>query len=275
MTKGADLTLINGQFCEDVSVSNRGLAYGDGLFETILVRDFRPLWLDDHLARLVSGAKQLNIPCDIAELKRDCARLLADFSKPVAALKIVITRGASMRGYTPHAARSERIVSIAAYTQNRLLWDDGIAVAVCQTQLSSQPKLAGIKHLNRLEQVLAAEEIHRRGFHEGLMTERGLVVEGSRSNLFVVVDGILLTPSLSRCGVDGIMRQRVLKHANALGLETRIKELGVSVLCGAEEAFVCNSLFGIWPISKVECAHMQIGPISRLLQREFDTYFYL
>ena len=88
-----------------------------------------------------------------------------------------------MRGYTPHAARSERIVSIAAYTQNRLLWDDGIAVAVCQTQLSSQPKLAGIKHLNRLEQVLAAEEIHRRGFHEGLMTERGLVVEGSRSNL--------------------------------------------------------------------------------------------
>ncbi|MBW2939204.1 aminodeoxychorismate lyase [Zhongshania aquimaris] len=275
MAKGADLTLINGQFCKDVSVGNRGLAYGDGLFETILVRDFRPLWLDDHLARLVSGAKQLNIPCDVAELKRDCARLLGDFSEPAAALKIVITRGASMRGYTPHAARPERIVSIAAYTQNRQLWDDGIAVAVCQTQLSSQPKLAGIKHLNRLEQVLAAEEIHRRGFHEGLMTERGLVVEGSRSNLFMVVGGILFTPSLSRCGVDGIMRQRVLKHANALGLETRIKEFGVSALCSAEEAFVCNSVFGIWPISKVECVHMQIGPISRLLQREFDTYFYL
>lgn len=268
-------SLVNGQFCELVSASNRGLAYGDGIFETILVRACQPLWLDDHLARLTSGAKQLNIPCDTAQIRRDCSLLLAGLNTSAAVLKVVLTRGSVARGYTPYAAKSDRIVSVSGYTQNCQPWDDGIALGLCQTQLSAQVRLAGIKHLNRLEQVLAAEELHRRGYREGLMMQDGLIVEGSRSNVFLVLDGKLFTPSLSRCGVDGVMRQHVLARADQLGISTSMKEFGVSLLQRAEEVFVCNSVFGIWPVNKVECMHKQIGPISRLLQREFHSYFYV
>jgi 4-amino-4-deoxychorismate lyase len=273
--KTAPITLVNGLFADDVAANNRGLAYGDGVFETILVRGSRPLWLDDHLQRLAAGAKQLSIPCDIATIKRDCIQLIAVFDAPMAVLKIVLTRGASLRGYTPHPASPDRIVSIAAYTPNRANWNSGIALALCQTQLSSQTRLAGIKHLNRLEQVLAAEELLRRGYQEGLMMLRGSVIEGSRSNVFCVVDGKLSTPSLSHCGVNGIMRQHILKHADELGIASTVREFGVSLLQRAEEVFVCNSVIGIWPVTKIECMHKQIGPISHLLQREFDTYFYV
>jgi 4-amino-4-deoxychorismate lyase len=275
MANNAVLSLVNGQFCDLVSASNRGLAYGDGVFETILVRACQPLWLDDHLARLASGAGQLNISCDISQIRRDCSLLLAGLNTSAAVLKVVLTRGAVARGYTPYAAESDRILSLSAYTQSYQSWDDGIALGLCQTQLSAQKRLAGIKHLNRLEQVLAAEELHRRGYHEGLMMQDGLIIEGSRSNVFLVLDGKLFTPSLSRCGVDGVMRQHVLARANQLGISINIKEFGVSLLQRADEVFVCNSVFGIWPVSKVECMHKQIGPVSRLFQREFHSYFYV
>lgn len=275
MANNAVLSLVNGQFCDLVSASNRGLAYGDGVFETILVRACQPLWLEDHLARLASGAKRLNILCDTSQIRRDCSLLLACLNTGAAVLKVVLTRGAVARGYTPYAAESDRILSVSAYTQSCQSWDDGIALGICQTQLSAQKRLAGIKHLNRLEQVLAAEELHRRGYNEGLMMQDGLIVEGSRSNVFLVLDGKLFTPSLSRCGVDGVMRQRVLARAEQLGISVNIIEFGVSLLQRAEEVFVCNSVFGIWPVNKVECMHKQIGPVSRLLQREFHSYFYV
>ena len=275
MAGALGLTLINGQFQEHISADNRGLAYGDGLFETILVRDSRPLWLEDHLRRLVEAAKQLTIPCDLAKLKQDCALLLTRIDHPFAVLKIVLTRGHVSRGYTPHHAPSERIVSVSIYTQNRMAWEQGVNLALCQIQLSEQRHLAGLKHLNRLEQVLAAEELARRGYQEGLMMQRGLIIEGSRSNVFCVVDGVLLTPSLSQCGVRGIMRQHIIKHAAKLGIDTSVRDIGVSLLQRADEVFICNSVFGLWPVKKIECMHKSIGPISRLLQREFDTYFYV
>lgn len=268
-------TLINGQFQEHISADNRGLAYGDGLFETILVRDSRPLWLEDHLCRLSEAAKQLAIPCDLVKLKRDCALLLTRIDQPFAVLKIVLTRGHVSRGYTPHHAPSERIVSVSNYTQNRNAWERGVDLALCQTPLSEQTQLAGIKHLNRLEQVLAGEELLRRGYPEGLMMQRGLIVEGSRSNVFCVANDVLITPSLSQGGVRGIMRQHIIKHAIKLGIEVRIRDIGISTLQRAEEVFVCNSVFGLWPVKKIECIHKSIGPVSRLLQREFDTYFYV
>jgi 4-amino-4-deoxychorismate lyase len=107
------------------------------------------------------------------------------------------------------------------------------------------------------------------------MMQRGLIVEGSRSNVFCVANDVLITPSLSQGGVRGIMRQHIIKHAIKLGIEVRIRDIGISTLQRAEEVFVCNSVFGLWPVKKIECMHKSIGPVSRLLQREFDTYFYV
>ncbi|WP_269620862.1 aminodeoxychorismate lyase [Zhongshania sp. BJYM1] len=275
MSNAVALTLYNGRFSQQVGAESRGLAYGDGIFETVLVRGSRPLWLEEHLQRLASGAKQLGIPCDLVEIRRDCTILIASLDTPMAVLKIVLCRGHVSRGYTPHLSTPDRVLSISPYSQNCSAWNNGIALAVCQTQLSSQTRLAGIKHLNRLEQVLAAEELLKRGYQEGLMMHGGRIIEASRSNVFFAVDGELVTPSLGLCGVSGIMRQQVLKHAANLAIPTRVCDLGISLLQQAEEVFVCNSVFGLWPVTKVECVHKEIGPISRLLQREFDSFFYV
>lgn len=266
--------LVNGRFSDEVSASNRGIAYGDGVFETVLVRGSQTLWLDEHLCRLQSGAKILNIPCDIAAIKHDCLRILAAFDEPLGVLKIILTRGTTARGYTPLKAESDRIVSVSSYKQHREMWDEGVVLAVCQTPLARQALLAGIKHLNRLEQVLAAEELHKRGYQEGLMMQAGCVIECSRSNVFAVVSGELITPSLSLCGINGIMRSKILSDTKSLGLPVRVKAFGISALVRAEEVFICNSVFGIWPVTKIECMHKEIGPMSRLFQQEYERYFY-
>jgi 4-amino-4-deoxychorismate lyase len=275
MADAGGLTLCNGRFTNNVAAESRGLAFGDGVFETVLIRSSRPLWLEEHLQRLVAGASVLNIPCDIAAIKRDCELVLASIDMPMAVLKIILCRGHVARGYTPHFSAPDRVLTISAYTPQLKAWNDGIALAVCQTQLSKQVRLAGIKHLNRLEQVLAADELLNRGYQEGLMMHGGRIIEANRSNVFLVVDGELVTPALGLCGVNGIMRQQVLKHADDLGISSRICDVGISLLQKAEEVFVCNSVFGIWPVTKVECMHKDIGPISRLLQREFDSFFYV
>lgn len=274
MANAGGLTLCNGRFNNNVAAESRGLAFGDGVFETLLIRSSRPLWLEEHLQRLSAGASALNIPCDIAAIKRDCALVLASIDMPMAVLKIILCRGHVARGYTPHFSAPDRVLTISAYTQQAKAWNEGIALAVCQTQLSKQVRLAGIKHLNRLEQVLAADELLNRGYQEGLMMHGGRIIEANRSNVFLVVDGELVTPALGLCGVNGIMRQQILKYADDLGIPSRICDVGISLLQKAEEVFVCNSVFGIWPVTKVECMHKDIGPISRLLQREFDSFFY-
>ncbi|WP_373084418.1 aminotransferase class IV, partial [Zhongshania sp.] len=109
----ASRTLVNGQRACSVDIDNRGLAYGDGLFETVLVRAGEPLWLAEHLQRLASGARRLQIPCDIDLLAFECSRLLLGVGPENVILKIVVTRGAVARGYSPLAAKSVRIVSLS------------------------------------------------------------------------------------------------------------------------------------------------------------------
>ncbi len=269
-------SLVNGQFANSISLDNRGLAYGDGLFETILVRNGSALWLDEHLQRLAQGARRLSIPCDTDVLAGDCSRLIANVGANDAILKIVLTRGAVNRGYSPLAAASHRIVSLSPLAPVATgYWQQGVALGLCQTRLARQPQLAGIKHLNRLEQVLAAGEMQRRGFDEGLvLDEAGKIIEATRSNVFMVVAGCLVSPSLNDCGVNGIMRQQILSTAKRIGLRVVIGAVEMSTLRKADEVFICNSVIGIWPVIKIECMHKAIGPLSRQLQREFESHFY-
>ncbi|WP_373091487.1 aminodeoxychorismate lyase [Zhongshania sp.] len=269
-------SMVNGQLANSISLDNRGLAYGDGLFETILVRKGSALWLGEHLQRLAQDAHRLHIPCDTGVLAGDCSRLLANLGANDAILKIILTRGAVSRGYSPRAAASHRIVSLSPVAPaSQGYWQQGVALGLCQTRLARQPQLAGIKHLNRLEQVLAAREMQGRGFDEGLvLDETGKIIEATRSNVFLAVGGCLVSPRLNDCGVNGIMRQQILAAAERIGLRVVIEAVEMSTLRKADEVFICNSVIGIWPVIKIECMHKAIGPMCRQLQREFESHFY-
>lgn len=258
--------LVNGEPGATLSASDRGLAYGDGVFETIRVLDGCPLMLARHLARLELGCERLGIPSVTDLIRDDLDAALADSPRDAVA-KLLVTRGAGTRGYAaPDQPVPTRIVSVAEYVQDDLALVEGISVSVSHVTLGRNVRLAGIKHLNRLEQVLAASELPD-GDVEGLMCdEDGQLVEGTRSNVFAVIDGSLQTPLLDRCGVAGILRDEIIEH-HAAGVGRMFPD----TLLAATEVFMCNSVFGIYPVSGlrmgVQTRVLPVGPVTRTLQQ--------
>jgi 4-amino-4-deoxychorismate lyase len=180
--------LVDGQPNDSLPVTNRGLAYGDGVFETILFNKLIPVLWQEHLERLFHACHilGLNLPDDIgAEWLRSCVQLLEQNQKDRAVIKIMIVRGSGERGYRslPDAAAHSIISMLPAPEIDPACYVDGMKLWVCKSRLSRNPLLAGIKHLNRLEQVMAAREWPDESFHEGLMLDvAGNIVEGTRSN---------------------------------------------------------------------------------------------
>jgi 4-amino-4-deoxychorismate lyase len=258
---------LNGQPCIGLPVHDRGLAYGDGLFETIRVADSQAPLLDRHLQRLRDGCQRLAIPIDTDELRNELARFFPVLGRGVA--KLIVTRGTGQRGYAPpEPCQPQRLLlgsPLPAYPpQNALA---GIRLFPCETRLAEQPRLAGIKHLNRLEQVLARAEWHDPAYAEGLMRDMsGRVVEGVFSNLFMVVDGELRTASLVRCGVAGVMRAEIMARASQHGRTVVESDISYAELLQADEVFLCNSLYGIWPVTALAERVWPVGPLTRKLQ---------
>ncbi len=247
------LTLVNGEQREHVSVSNRGLAYGDGVFTTVKVIQQRPQLWAAHRRRLARDCAKLALTFDAAALEREAAGLCAEMSS-LAVLKIILTRGEGERGYRPPAGDAVRILQAAPLTPPPSAYlERGVAVTVCKLRLSDTPALAGVKHLNRLEQVLARAEWGDE-YQEGLMLDAdGHVVEGTMSNLFVVRGDELLTPMLDRCGVAGVMRERIIAGADRVR-ETRLR---LDDLYRAEGVFICNAVIDAWPVARIgdkDCA---------------------
>ena len=258
---------IDGRPAALLPVTDRGLAYGDGLFETIAVRQGRMALLERHLQRLGEGAQRLRLPLDLALVRAELLAFASELGNGVA--KLIVTRGDGLRGYAPPAdAHCRRILSGSpppAYPVRHRL--DGIRLYPCATRLAEQPLLAGLKHLNRLEQVLARAEWQDPACAEGLMCDSsGRVIEGVFSNLFMVRGGELLTPSLARCGVAGVMRAEVLARAAAAGVATQIGDLDYATLLAADEVFLCNSQYGIWPVVALDSHSWPVGELTRKLQ---------
>jgi 4-amino-4-deoxychorismate lyase len=250
-----------------LSVKDRGLAYGDGLFETIAVRSGRPTLFERHLQRLELGCQRLGIPFERERIVDESLTFAGQLGEGV--MKLILTRGDGLRGYAPPAdVRTRRILQGSppsvyppAHAQQ------GVRLFPCHTRLSQQPLLAGLKHLNRLEQVLARGEWQDSEHAEGLMCDTDeRVIEGVYSNLFLVRDGALLTADLSRCGVAGVMRAELLDQAGELNLVTHIRDLALSDLESADEVFLCNSVYGIWPVSGYGLLSWPVGPLTRKLQ---------
>ncbi|NBA94188.1 aminodeoxychorismate lyase [Pseudomonas sp. R5(2019)] len=258
---------VDGQSADALSLKSRGLAYGDGLFETIAVKAGHPLLLELHLQRLALGCQRLGIAADQALVRSEVCAYAAGMGEGV--LKLILVRGDSQRGYAPDPhAPARRILQAsppAAYPASHA--ELGVRLYPCKTRLAEQPLLAGLKHLNRLEQVLARAEWHDSEHAEGLMLDTsGRLIEGVYSNLFLVRDGQLLTADLSRCGVAGVMRAALLEQAPSLGLSVSIAELYPQDLEHADEVFVCNSVYGIWPVRAFTSLNWSAGPVTRKLQ---------
>ncbi|MGL6241758.1 aminodeoxychorismate lyase [Pseudomonas sp.] len=258
---------VDGQPADALSLKDRGLAYGDGLFETIAVRGGQPLLLDRHLARLAVGCSRLAITADHELIRSELLAYAAALGEGV--LKLIVTRGDSLRGYAPDpSAQARRILQgnpPAAYPAVHA--ELGVRLFPCATRLSRQPLLAGLKHLNRLEQVIARGEWQDAEHAEGLMLDRtGRVIEGVFSNLFLIRDGVLITADLKRCGVAGVMRAELLFQAESLGIPTQITDISLDQLQWADEVFVCNSVYGVWPVRAYAALSWSVGPLTRKLQ---------
>ncbi|WP_416362774.1 aminodeoxychorismate lyase [Pseudomonas sp. NFX183] len=258
---------VDGQPADSVPLKDRGLAYGDGLFETIAVKAGQPVLLDRHLQRLEEGCRRLALITDHALIRNEVLAYAAALGDAV--LKLILTRGDSQRGYgiNPGAPVRSILQGNPPATYPHAHATDGIRLFACATRLAEQPLLAGLKHLNRLEQVIARAEWQDAEHAEGLMLDMsGRVIEGVFSNLFLVRNGVLLTADLNRCGVAGVMRAEILAQAHALGIPLAVADISVEQLQQADEVFVCNSVYGIWPVRSCAAMSWSVGPLTRKLQ---------
>jgi len=263
------VALVNGLPQVTISVHDRGLQYGDGLFETLRCEQGRVRWFDRHLARLAAGCARLGLPApDGALLLHEAQSLLAGC--PRALVKLVLTRGeARARGYRPTG--DERATRILTRHPWPAAIDHEYRLGLSPVRLACNPLLAGLKHLNRLEQVLAQRGAASAGVDEVLMcSSNGAVVSGSMSNLFLVQGANLLTPPLLECGVAGVMRSLVLELAPQLGLSVRVAPLSVEQLAAAPALFVTNVRLGIQDVHWYEGRRLPVDARSPRLQELID-----
>jgi 4-amino-4-deoxychorismate lyase len=245
-------TWIDGAAGTLLPADDRGLQYGDGLFETILIRAGRPRFLEAHLVRLTLGLARLGIVFDSIDALRADIDRAASQAPPLAIVKVIVTRGSPRRrGYAPEeGARSRRIVSlwptVAAPSPA-----SGVALGIAHSRAATSSALAGLKHLNRLENVLAAAEIADGEFDVVMVDLAHRVISGSSCNLFVVNGGRLATPRVDTAGVAGVMRGIVLREAPRLGIGFELRDLALEDLVGADEVFVTNARVGVVPVSRV------------------------
>jgi len=258
-------TLVNGVAVSDaahaVSVDERGLSYGDGVFETMRVQAGRVRLIERHMARLRAGCERLGIaPPTEMHLRSDIAALIHGHHDGV--IKLIVTRGAGGRGYRPLTTLSSTRIAIM-YPPIATPSQPGITVRWCNTRLARNSQLAGIKHLNRLEQVMAQSEWSDQQIAEGLMLDtEGELICATSSNLFLVTDGVLATPDLRFSGVRGVMRDEVIKLALCDGITVEERPLRPEDLLNAAEAFITNAVRGIRPIVALDSQRWPIGALT-------------
>jgi 4-amino-4-deoxychorismate lyase len=264
--------LVNGHESACVDAADRGLQYGDGLFETLAVHAGTPLLWSEHMQRLADGCARLRLPPPDPEcLQREVMQVCAGQERAVA--KVIITAGVAGRGYRREsAAPPTRVVSAHAWPAYPDSYArEGVAVRWCDTVLGINPRLAGIKHLNRLEHVLARAEWAME-FAEGLMCDsEGYVVEGTMSNVFAVIGATVLTPAVTVTGVAGVMRSQVLQWVRAQGYACHEKRMTPAVLEAADEIFLTNSIIGVWPVRTLASRSYALGETTYKIQKATEA----
>ena len=263
------LWISNGQPIDSISVNDRSAQYGDGLFETVAIRGGKPRFWALHMARLQMGCEKLGIePPSIATIKNDVDVAIRSFESAAdfATLKIIVSAGSGPRGYgrRPDICPVIRVGIFSARPLPAGHYQDGVEVRVCATRLAAQPHMAGVKSLNRLEQVLGRSEWDDDSVFEGLMLDADdRLICGTMSNVFIATQNTLMTPAITRCGVSGIMRQQVMQMLDDAGVSCDVRDLDTDELVAADEVFLTNSQFGILPVRRYQDHEWSTGPIVR------------
>jgi len=265
--------LIDGVAADSVSVLDRGLHFGDGVFETIACLHGRPRFLSLHLERLAHGCRALGFSPPASQVLRAEIEHLAG-AQERAIVKLIVTRGTAMvRGYAVSGREQATRVAIRyPWPVEETGWQQrGVSVRVAAMRLGENPALAGLKHCNRLEQILARSEPESSAAVESLMLGRsGQLVSGTLTNVFLV-DGPaqsprIRTPAIDLCGVAGVMRRVVLREASRAGIDATESTLWPADLDGAAEVFLTNARVGIWPVGRLGERTLEPGPVTRRLQ---------
>jgi len=259
--------MINGVATELISVRDRGFQYGDGCFETLRLINHHPLLLGKHIERLNRTCQLLQIQFDPETLQTELSNFIHNCT-PSGVIKIILTRGIGGRGYSATKnVIANRILQYTEYPDKYSgLADLGVCVGISKMRLSENSALAGHKHLNRLDQVLASFDV-RGDLDEVLcMDSSGYVIEGTKSNIVIVREGEVLTPDLNVAGVNGVMLNYIRQQFKDAGIEIKDRNLTLEEVKTASEVFLCNSVFGVWPVKKIvehESVKMwQIGPVT-------------
>lgn len=263
------MILVDGVEDAGVPADDRALAYGDGIFRTLEIRAGVARHWPEHYAKLAADCARLGLSCPAEPtLASDIQRVSSRTSD--CTLKVIISRGSTVRGYVySHESSPRRIVIAsppagypAAYSTQ------GVRVRRCRLRLAQQPALAGVKHLNRLENVLARAEWTDPEIAEGLLLDTdGHVIGGTMTNLFIAKAGTLVTPKLDRCGVAGVTRQRAMSEAAHLGVPCHVADISWNDVLGADEAILVNSLAGAWSVREIDGSARVPGPLGRAMQQ--------
>jgi 4-amino-4-deoxychorismate lyase len=250
--------LINGSLNQSISPFDRGFAYGDGVFRTMVMRNGLPDFWHMHYQKLVADCGAIGIVCPSAELLMSDLQQLFSVDE-IAVAKIIVTRGEGNRGYTPPAitAPTRVVIKTSMPDYPEEYFSAGVHLCICDTRLANQAKLAGVKHLNRLENVLARMEWQdaniANGIVEGILLDNEAnVIECTSANIFARFGDTLMTPALTQCGIAGITRQRILDIAHTLSLKPIIEVFNLNKLYQADEMIVCSSLYGAWQVQSIQ-----------------------
>ncbi|MHB1676533.1 MAG: aminodeoxychorismate lyase [Sulfuriferula sp.] len=262
------MILVNGVKQALVQATDRGLNYGDGVFRTMVMHNGRVHSWQRHYKKLAADCTRLGIICPAMNmLEEDIAQIAVNETRCV--VKIIVTRGISGRGYAPHnlSAPSRMVMSSALPVHAPEYLTAGVVARLCSLRLARQPLLAGVKHLNRLEQVIARSEWDNPDVAEGfLLDESGHVISGTMSNLFIISDLQLYTPDLTGSGVAGVTRDRIIYSAGSLGLKVQVTQLDLAAVLAADEVILCNSVIGVWQVRELGEKHWQNGRFTPLLR---------
>lgn len=252
-----------------VEINDRGLQYGDGLFETLLIESSGRLsFWDEHYKRLQTSADRLAITCpDKPWLERQLESF-QDLQQTLV-VKIILTRGSQGRGLSMPLIQPSNIY-LSHFKQDKFEQNQTIKATISEVALPENPNLAGLKHLNRLDYVLATDQLNKRtGFDEAILLDtQGFVIESIVNNIFFVKNNEIFTPELTSSGVEGIMREIVLKHLKQTNKNVNIGKFKVKHLMQADECFLCNSVQGIRPVITIDHTDFPIGEYSKQLTQD-------
>jgi len=250
--------LVDGVSTDFLPIDDRGLAYGDGVFRTLRVVDARPLWWQAQLAKLAEDCARIGLQAPSSDSwNADLGLIQALISPGVKSgvLKLMVTRGSGPRGYMPPALpHIRRVMRFDASSQKPSANSAaGLNLRICALRLGWQPRLAGVKHLNRLENVLARAEWNDPAIDEGLLMDHAdRVISGVMSNLFIWRQNQLLTPRLDQCGVAGVVRARLMRLAVEQGLDVKEIDLNLTSVFDADEVMLTNSVWGLRRVARLE-----------------------